>query len=289
MLMLKRAVACLSVMSLIGLYGCGGGSTPDATSTGSGTSDAPKPADAPAKPKEKAGAAAAFDKAKATATIKGTVTLVGDAPKMPKINMDATKACSDMHAGTEVHKEDVVSKDGKLANVVVYVKSVDGKAVEDTWTFETPTTEASIDQKGCMYNPHILAVQANQPVAITSSDDLAHNIHYVPGNNREFNESQQKAGSKKVVTFPETDLGANFVCNIHGWMKAYLFVVPHPFFAVSKEDGTYELPKLPAGKYELVIWQESANDSGKLTPVDNVTVELKDGETQTKDFAFKVK
>src|SRR5581483_11937658 len=128
---------------------------------------------------------------------------------------------------------EVVVKDGKLANVIVYVKTVNGKKPQEVWAFDPPATHASIDQKGCMYTPHILAVQVNQPVDIISSDDLAHNIHYTPGQNKEFNESQQKAGSKKETAFPEPEYDggdlkpAKIVCNIHAWMGAYLAVFPH--------------------------------------------------------------
>jgi hypothetical protein len=131
-------------------------------------------------------------------------------------------------------------------------------------------------------------VQVNQPVDIISSDDLAHNIHYVPGENKEFNESQQTAGSKKEVKFPEPELGGKIVCNIHAWMKAYLNVFTHPFFAVTKEDGSYEI-KVPPGEYEVAVWQENANDDGKLAPADAVKVKVADKESKDQDFKLKVK
>src|SRR5262249_37019998 len=134
------------------------------------------------------------------------------------------------------------------------------------------------------------AVQVNQPVDIISSDDLAHNIHYTPGQNKEFNESQQKAGSKKEVTFPEPEYDggdlkpAKIVCNIHAWMGAYLAVFPHAFFAVTKDDGTFEI-KVPAGEYEVAVWHES----DKVAPADAAKVKVGDGESKTQDFTLKVK
>ena len=285
--MLKRLCALVSVFALVALSGCG--SAPETTPTTTpkpttGGGDKPKEA---APKKKDAAAAEKFPAAKGTATLKGVVSLEGEAPKMTKIDMSGAKQCADLHKDA-VTKEDVVAKDGKLANVVVYIKSVNGKPVDETWSFDAPTTEAQIDQKGCQYTPHILAVQVDQPVAITSSDELAHNIHYVPGNNKEFNESQQKAGSKKVVQFSEPDMGANMVCNIHGWMKAYLFVFPHPFFAVTKDDGSYSFAqKLPPGDYEVAVWQES--EGQKLSKVDPVKVTLADNDTKEQNFTFKVK
>jgi hypothetical protein len=284
--MFKRVCALISVFALVALVGCGSAPETPTTTTPSAKPPTTGGGDKP-KEKKKEAAAAAFPKDKATASLKGVVSLEGEAPKMTKIDMSGAKQCADLHKDPVV-KEEVVANGGKLANVVVYVKSVDGKPIEDVWSFDAPSTEANIDQKGCTYVPHILAVQADQPVAITSSDDLAHNIHYVPGKNPEFNESQQKAGSKKVVKFSEPEMGANMVCNIHGWMKAYLFVFPHPFFAVTKADGSYEFAeKLPPGEYEIAVWQES--EGQKLGKVDPVKVTLADKDAKEQNFAFKVK
>ena len=275
----------LTLLVLIALTGCGGGSTSEAGTATSSTgatsaSDKPKPRIAPA-------GAVVYPAAKATGLIKGTVSLDGNAPEMKTIDISGAPQCAALHK-VPLRKEEIVVKDGKLANAVVYVTSVDGKAIEDVWTFSAPTAPVVLDQKDCTYHPHVLAIQVDQTVNIVSSDDLVHNVHY-SGANKESNDSFQKVNDSKPKTFSEKELGGAFVCNVHGWMKAFVNVFPHPFFAVSADDGTYTLPKLPPGEYAVNVWHESANDSGKLVPVDAVSVKVGDNAITVQDFKLKVK
>ncbi len=282
--MLKRVCALISVLTFVVLVGCGAPETTPTTTPTSGGGDK-KPEVKKDTPKKGGATAEKFPADKATGSIKGVVTLEGEAPKMNKIDMSGAASCAALHKDA-VTKEDVVSKDGKLANVVVYVTTVNGKAIADTWSFDPATEEVTLDQKGCQYIPHVLAVTTDQPVNVQSDDDLAHNIHYI-GNNPEFNESQQKAGSKKAVKFSEPDEHAAIACNIHGWMKAYLWVFPHKLFAVTKEDGSYEIKGVPAGDYEVAVWQES--EGAKLTKLDPVKVKVGDKEAKEQNFTYKVK
>ena len=280
--MVTRVLAVLSVISLIALSGCGE-STPAPSGGGTTTGPAKAP-DAPKKEPKKGGAAAAYDASKAKGSIKGVASFEGEAPKAKQIDISSSKDCSALHKEPML-KEDVAVKDGKVQNVVVYVKTVDGSAPEDKWTFEAPSTPASIDQKGCRYEPHIVALQVDQPLDITTSDDFPHNIHKLAKDNPEFNESQQKAGMKSTKKFSNAEMGCEIVCNIHNWMKAYLFVFPHPFYAVTKEDGSFEIKGLPAGEYEVVAWHES----DKVAAPASQKIKVGDGESKEANFAFKAK
>jgi plastocyanin len=278
-----RIVVSMAFVALNILSGCGGGSSPEAgRSSGSSGSDAVQP-----KSKQTSVSAIAFPSAQATATISGIVSLSGQAPVMKSIDMSGAAMCAALHK-TPVLNEEIVAQDGKLANAVVYVKSVNGKPVENVWSFETTGTATKIDQKGCQYIPHVIAIQAGQTVNIYSSDDMAHNVHYM-GANQEFSESFQTPGSMKAKTFTEPELGGIFACNVHNWMKAYINVFPHPFFALTDASGAFALPKLPAGEYELAVWHEKANDSGKLEPADTVKIKLGDNQALKQDFTLKVK
>ena len=277
-------VASMSLVALSVLSGCGGGSSPE---PGLPSSNGNSAGGAVNKPKAAAANAVAFPQNKATATIMGTVSLDGQAPVMKPIDMSGAMLCAAQHK-TKVLKEEIVAQSGKLANAVVYVKSVDGKALEDVWTFNAPAMAATLDQKDCMYVPHVLAIQADQTLNIRSSDDMAHNVHYT-GENSEFNVSFTQEGEVRPKTFSQPELGGKIVCNVHAWMNASLNVFAHPFFCVTKDDGAYVLPKLPPGEYELALWHESANDSGKLIPADAVKVKVGDNTTTTQDFSLKVK
>ena len=119
-------------------------------------------------------------------SITGTIKLDGTPPKMKVINMAAEPACAKDHAGQPAMTEDVVPGAGAtLQNVVVYLKGD-----FSSYTFSTPTSPVSIDQKGCQYHPHILALMTGQTFQVINSDPVTHNIHPLPKDNREWNQSQ---------------------------------------------------------------------------------------------------
>jgi len=165
-------------------------------------------------------------------------------------------------------------KDGGLADVLVYVKSgLKG-------TFPPPADAALLDQKGCDYHPHMLAMRTGQPLKIRNSDDTLHNIHPRPQGNPEFNLGQARQGMESTRQFDKAEVMIPVGCDVHPWMRAFISVFDHPFFTVSKEDGTFEIKGLPAGEYEIEAFH------GKLkSQAQKVTV--KDGESATLNFTFK--
>ena len=70
-----------------------------------------------------------------------------------------------------------------------------------------------------------------------------------------------------------------FRCDVHGWMNAYAGVVAHPFFAVSKADGSFEIKGLPPGSYTIEVWHEQLG-----TQTQKVTVDAKAGATANVSF-----
>jgi plastocyanin len=183
------------------------------------------------------------DPAKA-ATVTGKIKLDGDAPAMPAINMSAEPDCKGLHQSAP-SAEVVVASDGMLQNAFVWVKSgLSGK-------FEPSTTAVHLDQKGCIYSPHVLALQVGQAVNITNSDPTTHNVHPLPKTNREWNKSQTGGGAAIDYKFPRQEIMIPVKCNIHPWMRSYISVVNHPFFGVSSADGSFTIKGLPAGTYTI--------------------------------------
>ena len=223
--------ALLSLLLLIVLIGCG----KKEENTEQATSETPK--------------MVTLDKSQA-ANISGMVKLDGTAPKPTKIDMSQDPACK--KAGGDNMTETVVADDkGDLANVFVYVKDGLGNA-----NFEVPKDKAMIDQHGCRYHPHVLGVMAGQTVGIKNSDDTTHNIHPSPKDNKEWNESQPPKGADLEKTFARQEVLVPVKCNQHPWMKMYIGVVKHPFFAVTDEAGKFEIKDLPPGDYTLAAVHE---------------------------------
>jgi hypothetical protein len=260
--MILRKPFALVAMGSLSLFACGGGD-----STQSTPASASKAA-APAEAKPAAAAAAA-----GSAAVSGKIAYEGTVPPAEKVKLNADPKCAAMHKdGLERWQLHV--KDGGLADVLVYVKSgLKG-------TFAAPAEAAVLDQKGCDYHPHMLAMRAGQPLKIRNSDDTLHNIHPRPAGNPEFNLGQARQGMESTRQFDKPEVMIPVGCDVHPWMRAFISVFDHPFFTVSKEDGTFEIKGLPAGEYEVEAYH------GKLkSQAQKVTV--KDGESATLNFTFK--
>ena len=217
----------------------------------------------------------------AKGTVTGTVAFNGTPPAAKKIDSSADPVCGQKNPNLST--EDTVVKDGKLANVFVYVKdgtTTDGKKIAD-FTWATPTTAVQLDQNGCHYKPHVLGVQVNQKLNITNSDPTQHNIHWTPSVNPEWNQSQPNGAPPIEKSFSRSEVLVPVKCNQHPWMKAYIGVLKHPFFAVSAEDGTFTISGVPAGTYTVAAWKEGGAGTEKTM---QVTVPA-NGSAKA-DFAF---
>ncbi|HTG35724.1 MAG TPA: carboxypeptidase regulatory-like domain-containing protein [Thermoanaerobaculia bacterium] len=207
--------------------------------------------------------------------IRGTVTYAGPDTDQP-ISMQGDPACAGLYP-EPVDSEEIILKDGKLANVFVYVKSgLEGKS------FPVPAEKRHLDQRGCLFGPHVLGVQVGQTVELANSDMTLHTVHALPASNAESNDPQPQGTPPIDRRFDKPEVMVPLRCDIHPWMVAYVGVVPHPYYAVSGEDGAFSIAKLPPGKYTLEAWHEKLG-----TQTRQVTVAP--GRAATVDFDFKPK
>lgn len=215
-------------------------------------------------------------------TITGKIAFEGTAPEPKKIDTSADAVCGQKNPNLST--EDWVVKDGKLANTFVYIKDgtlADGTKIGDIG-FAVPASAVVLDQNGCHYVPHVLGVMTDQNISITSSDPTTHNIHFMPKNNPDWNQSQASGALPMTHKFGRAEILVPVKCNQHPWMKAYVGVLKHPFFAVSKGDGSYEIKNVPPGTYTMAAWHEGGATGTEKTM--QVTVAAKGSATA--DFSF---
>jgi plastocyanin len=212
--------------------------------------------------------------ASGTATVKGTVTLTGTPPEMPLTKRDADPFC----AKTPMKDEEVVvGKNGGLKNVIVRItKGLSGN-------YEPPMSSVTLDQTACMYKPRVTVIMAGQSLLIRNSDQTLHNVHTYKGASTLFNQAEVPGLPAIAKTFKDaTGEILKFKCDVHPWMTGYVGVMGHPFFAVTGDDGGFEIPKVPPGKYTLEAWHERyGTKSTEITVVASQPVEAK--------FAFDAK
>ena len=228
------------------VYGCG--KEEEATTAPPTVDRPPASAVTPSPPKVDA-------KQAGTATISGKVLFDGPVPQRKDIPAEAIEASKDafclQHHGDDAiaSEEMIVSKDGAIRNVVVYVKGVSEK-----WTDGASRKAVQISQRECTYVPHVVGVMTNQPVVVTSEDDTTHNVHVVARNNRLRKQNfTQVMGDEDEMAFKRPEVGTAYVkCDIHSWMRSYICVFSHPFFAVTTDDGSFELGQVAARYTDLI-------------------------------------
>ena len=214
----------------------------------------------------------------ATGSIVGTVTLIGRAPAPQPINMSFDPVCASAHKKPVDTQEVQVGPNGALENVVVFLNA--GLAHDK---FAPPSRPAVLDQRGCMFEPHVLAVMAYQKVQILNSDKTPHGVHVLARNNEQWNRFQPAGAAPIVTSFSHPEVAIPVDCSwhpFHFWMKAYIAVLSNPYFQVTSQDGRFSLKGLPQGTYTIEAWQEKYGILKKQ-------VTVRPGQTTTLDFVFK--
>jgi plastocyanin len=184
-----------------------------------------------------------------------------------KVNKD-TQQC-----GTEaVHEKVLVGGNKGLANVVVSVPGAKGGGAPK---------KVEIDQKGCKFVPHVVAMQAGGEIDIKNSDGVLHNIHTYSSANPSINKAQPKF--KKVMTekFDKPEV-VKVTCDVHSWMLGWIAVLPTPYSGVTNESGVAKVEAVPAGKHTVEVWHEVLGKQAK-------EVEVKAGQTTKVAFEMTKK
>jgi plastocyanin len=209
--------------------------------------------------------------------VAGHVTLNGAVAKSKPLDMSKEPVCAKLHASDPLYSESLVIGPGNaLRNVVVYVSA--GAPPSGA----APPSAVVFDQLDCHYATHVLAFRVGQEVRISNSDPISHNIHPLAKVNREWNKIQPP-GTPAFSYAYESPEFITVKCNIHPWMSGYFAVMNTAYFAVTGEDGSFELPELPPGRYTVTAWHESLG-----TQTRDITIGP-GGEPQTVNFTFSSK
>ena len=210
----------------------------------------------------------------AASSITGTATFDGKAPALRPLTMDAEPVCAKMHSGPVPNEMLVLGSGNSMGNIMVWVSK--GLPAGKTWP--APKTPVVLDQRGCLYVPHVMGIMVGQAYRILNSDGILHNIHTLPTINRAFNRAMPATVKEATTAFDKAEAIFHTKCDVHPWMSAYVGVFSHPFFSVTGADGKYTISGLDAGTYEITAWHEKL---GMQTA--SVTV----GASDTKTQAFK--
>jgi plastocyanin len=218
--------------------------------------------------------------------VTGSITFKGTAPAEKEITpIRDNQDCSALYPGAlPKTKFYVVGANGELADVIVSLKDEAGKEIAGKSTGAS-AAPATLDQKGALYVPQILAIQTGQKLVVKNSDAFIHNIHTKPAletGNPESNQVQMAGGADLSYTFAKPEMFLKFQCDVHPWMFAWVSVFDNPYFAVSGADGKFIIKNVPAGKYTI-----EANH--RKFGIQTAKIEVKADGSVTQDFTFEKK
>lgn len=206
-------------------------------------------------------------------TIKGHVRLIGKNPGNVVIRMGVDPMCGTINAGKRVIQEAVLtSADGGLKNAFVKLQGTFPQT-------QVPRQPVVLDERGCVYSPRVLGMRVGQTLQIRNDDPLLHNVHSLSDHDSNINVGQARSGIVSEFRPKSEEVMLRFGCDVHKWMKAYVGVVSHPYFAVSGDGGTFEIDNVPPGTQTIQVWHEMYGTLAK-------TIRVQGGVIATIDFSY---
>src|SRR5262249_53703305 len=122
---------------------------------------------------------------------------------------------------------------------------------------DVPKDSKMMDQPTCKFEPHVIALRQGQTLEVKNSTPITHNGNWTGIGNRGDNKILGPNDMVKITDLKAARFPVTVACNIHPWMKGWVRVFDHPYFAVTDADGRFEIKNAPAGKCRLVVWHET--------------------------------
>jgi hypothetical protein len=224
------------------------------------------------------------------ATVKGQVVWAGpNVPPRPQLNVNKDQqAC--LAKGPLLGEELVVNPDNKgMANVFVWITKADGTKPPVPAALAKPKAkEVELDQPTCAFEPHALAMQEGQVLVAKNSAAISHNVNWQgnPVKNPGGNKIIPPGKAEKISNLKADKRPIAVSCNIHPWMKGWVRVFDHPFYAVTDKDGNFEIKDAPVGKFKIWYWTDTGWKDG-AKGADGFPIEIKAGENDLKKVEWK--
>ncbi len=164
-----------------------------------------------------------------------------------KIDDKSSKGCTSGKVDA-TNRALLISQGGGIKNAVITIKVENAKV-------KVPKESIPLDQIACRFEPHVLLIPAGATAEFMNSDKVSHNVHLYVRKNRPFNKTIAAGKSEKSVLKRAEVIRVG--CDLHPWMKCYLFVTNTPYTVTTDREGRFELPDVPPGEYEIKVWHET--------------------------------
>lgn len=220
-------------------------------------------------------------------TLKGRVVFDGPAPASRPINVSTDQGHC-LEKGGLIDETWVVNASGGVKNVFLWLasdeKTGSGRALKVHPTLVNPATASvEVDQPRCAFVPRVLAIREGQALVVKNSSPVVHNVRWESGNAVRNKSGNDTIASGKQVIIPDLKqdrLPISIACSIHPWMKAWVRVFDSPYYAVTGDDGAFEIKLAPSGKCRLFVWHEGCGWKGGAAGRYGEEITLGPGPTQ---------
>jgi hypothetical protein len=231
-------------------------------------------------------------------TVKGQITFPAGKPVPERKKLDVSQDKAHCLSKGDILDESLVvnPKNKGIKNVVVWLRpddknpksKLDEKQIHPNDKNRKPETVV-IDQPCCMFVKRITLARVGDSIVAKNPAPVAHNFFWTSANNGEFNVTIPKESDWKMPQAIVAEASPiQFKCTIHPWMAGYVRIFDHPYFAVTDEDGKFEIKNAPVGKFRMVVWQEKQGFLGGKEGRFGTPVEIKAGSTELKPIEFDI-